>query len=159
MKPSTIATLEKLERVDWFSKVGVPDTEVAVVLSSWDQAIEHCSSVEWENLSIEAMNQYRMRVLERSKDRFNRWSAVAKELQTKTIPLVERKTEGVVRQNSLPKRFGDMVQWDILGVCLESEYADVFPPSFYTSQAFWYVKGHFPCGWQGDFPNGKPIVY
>ena len=68
MKPSTIATLDKLERVDRFSTVGVHGTEVAVVLSSWDQAIEHCSSVEWENLSIEAMNQYRMRVLERSKE-------------------------------------------------------------------------------------------
>ena len=51
------------------------------------------------------------------------------------------------------------VQWDILHVCMEAEYADVYPPGFYASQAYWYVKGHFPCGWQGEFPNGKLIVY
>jgi len=53
-----------------------------------------------------------------------------------------------------------MVQWEILGVCMEAEYADVYPPGFYASQAYWYVKGHFPCGWEGgEFPKGKLIIY
>jgi hypothetical protein len=55
--------------------------------------------------------------------------------------------------------FENMVQWDILHVCMEAEYADVYPPGFYASQAYWYVKGHYPCGWQGEFPKGKLIIY
>ena len=42
---------------------------------------------------------------------------------------------------------------------MEAEFADVYPPGFYASQAYWYVKGHFPCGWQGEFPNGTLIIY
>ena len=64
-----------------------------------------------------------------------------------------------MRENNLPKVFEDTVQWDILGVCMEAEYADIFQPGFYASQAYWYINGHFPCGWEGKFPNGKLIVY
>lgn len=159
MKPSTIATLEQLEKVEWFSKVGVHDLEKPIILSSWEEAIEDCSSIEWENLCLEAYNQIRMRLLERSKERFVQWNHVVNELKVVTVPFVKRKIESVVVQNRLPQVFENVVQGDIIGVCLESEYADVYPPGFYTSQAFWYVKGHFPCGYQGEFPNGKRIVY
>ncbi len=37
--------------------------------------------------------------------------------------------------------------------------ADVYPPGFYASQAYWYASGHFPCGWRGKVPQGKLIVY
>jgi len=186
MHPRTTATLEKLENADWFRCVGVKDTEKAIVVASWQEAIEHCSSVEWENLLLEASNQYCERLLERSRERYNQWNDVVAQLKLVTVPFVARKIEAVVREHNLPKRltknrhgrlgnlgkkpsrisflsaskvFEDTVQWDILGVCMEAEYADVFPPAFYASQAYWYVKGHFPCGWQGDFPDGTLIVY
>jgi hypothetical protein len=159
MHPRTVATLNKLEGAEWFRNVGVRDTEVAIVLSSWKEAIEHCSSIEWENLLIEASNQYRARLIERSKERFSQWSNIVKDLKKTTVPFVQRKIEKVVQEHDLPKRFEDMVQWDILGVCLEAEYADVYPPGFYADQAHWYVRGHFPCGWEGQFPQGKLIIY
>jgi hypothetical protein len=80
-------------------------------------------------------------------------------LKAITIPFVQHKIEAVVGQNNLPTVFENMVQWDILGVCLESEFADLYPPGFFTSNAYWYTKGHFPCGWQGDFPQGKLMIY
>jgi len=151
--------LDQLERADWFSKVGVQDAATAVVLSSWDEALEHCGSVEWENLCLEACNQYRQRLLERSKEAFNQWNDVIEMIKTSTVPLVQHKIESVAREHGLPKLFEDTVQWDILNVCAEAEYADIYPPGFYASQAYWYVKGHFPCGWKGNFPDGTLIVY
>lgn len=159
MHPRTIATLEKLEKADWFVRVGVKDAATAVVLSSWQDAIAHCSSAEWENLGLEAANQYRARLLERAKDRYNQWNDLVVQLKPVTEALVRRKIEVVVRENGLPKVFEDTVQWDILHVCMEAEYADVYPPGYYASQAYWYVKGHFPCGWEGDFPNGKIVIF
>lgn len=160
MHPRTKATLEKLERADWFAHVGEKDTtDAIIVLSSWQEAVEHCSSVDWENLCLEACNQYCERLVERSKERFNQWNDIIGALKAVTIPFVQRKIKTVVREYELPKVFEDTVQWDILGVCAEAEYADVYPPGFYASQAFWYVKGHFPCGWKGEFPKGKLIIY
>ena len=76
-----------------------------------------------------------------------------------TVPFVKQKIEAVVLENQLPKVFEDTVQWDILHVCVEAEYADTYEPGFYASQAYWYVNGHFPCGWEGQFPAGRLIIY
>ena len=159
MHPRTTATLEQLEKADWFVRVGVKDTTAAIVLSSWQEAVEHCSSVEWVNHCLEASNEYRERLLERSKERFDQWNDIVAQLRPVTEPFVRTKIESVVREHGLPKVFEDMVQWDILGVCLEAEYADVYPPGFYASQTYWYIKGHFPCGWEGQFPKGKLIIF
>lgn len=159
MHPRTVATLEELECANWFACVGKKDTTAAIVLSSWHEAIDSCGSVEWQNLCLEAANQYRVRLVERSKECFVRWNEIANEIKTTTVPLVRRKIEDVVHEQDLPQVFEHMVQWDILHVCMEAEYADVYQPGYYASQAYWYVKGHFPCGWDGEFPKGKLIIY
>src|SRR5437660_3819126 len=99
MHPRTTATLEQLEKANWFACVGMKDTTAAIVLSSWQEAIEHCSSVEWENLCLEASNQYRERLLERSKEMYNLWNDLVDELKPVTVPFVRRKIEAVVREN------------------------------------------------------------
>ena len=117
MHPRTASTLEKLEKADWFAKVGAQDTSVAVVLSSWREAIEHCRSVEWENLCLEAVNQYRERLLERAKDRYIQWNDLVAQLKPVTNALVIQKIETVVRENDLPKASvtGDPIFQDPLG--------------------------------------------
>ncbi|MFM7162229.1 MAG: hypothetical protein ACKO3P_17890 [Planctomycetaceae bacterium] len=163
MHPRTKATLEQLETANWFSQVGtvfgVSQREKIVMLPSWQKAIEQCSTIEWENLCLEAQNQYRIRLLERNMDRYLQWGAVVDIHKPSTIPFVQRKIEATVKQHRLPKVFEDTVQWDILGVCMESEFADVYPPGFFASNAYWYMNGHFPCGWQGEFPKGTLLIY
>jgi hypothetical protein len=159
MHPRTVATLQELSEAHWFARVGVKDTDAASVLSSWAEAIRHCSSPGWEDLCLEAVNQYCERLLEKSKDRYNQWNDIVDEIKPVTAPFVRDKIAVVVRDNALPQVFEDTVQWDILHVCMEAEFADVFPPGYYASQAYWYMKGHFPCGWMGRFPQGKLIVY
>lgn len=151
--------LAELEQRDWFTNVGKRDSENVVFVASWNEAIKSCQDETWENLCQEAANQYRSRLAERNKERFRAWNEHVRELKKATMPLVLRKTKAVVERHALPKAFVDAVQWDILHVCLEAEYADVFPPGFYASQAYWYAKGHFPCGWKGQFPDGKLLVY
>ena len=163
MHPRPKAALEQLETANWFSQVGtmygVSQPEKIIMLSSWQEAVEQCSTIEWENLCLEAQNQYRMRLLEKNKDRYRQWNDVVEMLKPTTIPFVQRKIEATVKQHDLPKVFEVTVQWDILGVCMESEFADVYPPGFFASNAYWYMKGHFPCGWQGEFPKGTLIIY
>ncbi len=163
MKPSTEATLEQLSNVDWFTNVGtfrgIEDRSKISLVPSWRKAIDHCSSVAWENLCLEAANQYRERLVERSPERFCQWNDIVASLKPAVQPFVQRKIEEVVREHDLPSVFEDTVQWDILHVCMEAEYVDVCQPGFYASQAYWYTKGHFPCGWDGDFPAGVLVVY
>jgi hypothetical protein len=127
--------------------------------SSWPEAVESCSSPEWEDLCLEAANQYRERLIERSLARYAKWNDVVLAIKPLTQALVREKTKDVIARNNLPEVFLQTVDCDILHLCMEAEYADVFPPGFYASQAYWYVKGHFPCGWRGAFPQGRLVIY
>lgn len=162
MHERTEATLKELINVNWFIAVGVLDAEQAQhadVLKSWGEAIKSCSRLEWENLRLEAVNQFVARVREVSLDRYRKWNEVVAEMRPVVIDLVQEKTASVVSEYQLPKKFVDVVNWDMLHLCMECEYADVFPPGFYAAHAYWYLKGHFPCGWKGAFPEGRLIVF
>jgi hypothetical protein len=159
MNRRTHEILDELQKAHWFSRVGVPDTDAVIVLRSWQQAIACCSSLDWENLRLEASNDNHVHVMDRSMERANKWNDIVNELKKTLIPFVRRKIEPVVREHELPRVFQGRVQWDILGVCIETEYADLGLPGFYANLASWYIKGHFPCGWQGAYPEGMLIIY
>ncbi|QNN65238.1 hypothetical protein H9L12_00875 [Sphingomonas rhizophila] len=153
-----MATLEQLRNADWFANVGVQTSSAVATLPDWPSAIASCSSPEWENLCLEAANHYRERLLERSPQAFSTWNDVVNAVKPSAMALVHDKTRYVVAAHSLPSAFSDTVNWDILHLCMEAEFADVFPPGFYASQAYWYERGHFPCGWRGPFPEGGHLV-
>jgi hypothetical protein len=157
----TIVALQALEEARWFSRVGIEqDSTTAIVVGSWPEAIEYCSSPEWEDLRLEAVNQYCERIVKRSPERWGHWNEIVAEVRAVAIPFVERKIEPTVRKNDLPEIFGVRVRADIINLCMEAEYADVCPPAFFAASAYWYVNGHFPCGWSGGFPpKGRLVVY
>lgn len=159
MKDATRSTLATLSETAWLRNTGLRDTDAAEVLSSWQEAIESCSSTGWENLCLEAANQYRERLYEIAPTRLDTWNEVVGGVKPIAQALVRTKIASIVAEHSLPKVFVDTVDWDILHVLMEAEFADVFPPGFYASQAYWYVAGHFPCGWRGDFPEGRLVIF
>lgn len=161
MRFETSENLRQLEDAPWFARVGRhdDDTKVAVVLTSWREAVEYCSSLEWENIRLEIANRFRERLLAVSTERFCKWNEVVDEIKPVTMDLVRRKIAPFVLEHDLPKDFGDAVDWDILHLCMESEYVDLVPPGFYSGLAYWYANGHFPCGWQNGVPRGRPIIY
>jgi hypothetical protein len=159
MKDQTLVALSKLREAEWFSAVGNQDTDAAIVLQSWKEAVESFSSPQWRDLLLEASNRYTEKIASRARERFRQWNDVVREVKKISVPLVEAKTERVAKENQLPKTFQNVVNWDILHVAMESEYSDIYPSGFFASQAYWYVRGHFPCGWSGSFPDGKLIIY
>lgn len=159
MHPRAQATLAKLNEVQWFRNAGVRDTSAAEILTSWDEAMESCSSSNWKELRAEAANQYRERLAECCRERLAGWNEIVRAIKPSVEAIVEEQTRAVVAQFSLPQDFINAVRWDVLHLCMEAEYFDVYPPGFFTSQAYWYVQGHFPCGWKGKCPEGTLVIY
>ncbi len=159
MKPETLAAFDRLERADWFSALGQPREGPFVIVSSWEEALEQCGSDQWQDLILEAANRYSEAVARKDAERFRLWNMVAVEVRSVALPLVERTLRSVGAVNGLPKALEDAVRWDMIHFGLECEFSDVFPPGFFASQAYWYLNGRFPCGWRGDFPEGKLVLY
>ena len=160
MHSRTIATLDRLEKISWFSRVGINEGSSVAFVRSWSEAIHHCGSPAWEDFQLDAQNQNSAQVAQRSKERVHRrWNDTVEEVKRITRPLVARKIAAVVRENNLPEIFSIQVNYDMLGVCMEVEYADGCVPGLFTSLGHWYLNGHFPCGWWGMFPAGRLVVY
>ncbi len=128
-------------------------------VNSWDEAIESCSTLDWENLTLEAANQLRERIREKSKERFNQWNMICEIVKSFSDALVNDKIRGIMESNNIPEIFHRCVRWDILHLCMEAEYADIVKPSFFAALSFYYYNGHFPCGYSGTFPKGRFVVF
>lgn len=158
MHPRTAAALGQLREAAWFANVGVKDTDNARVLTSWSDAVTSCSTPQWIGLCHDAVDAYCDRLQDRSPKDFARWNDVVLAVRPAVLDLVTEKTAGLVEKHNLPKEFRNAVGWDMLHLAMECEFADIYPPGFFASQAYWYQAGHFPCGWEGPFPDGGRLV-
>jgi hypothetical protein len=143
---------------------GLQQPEKIIMLSSWKEAIEYCTSEVWDNLQFEASNQYCERLIQRTPERFKVWNDVVRSVKTIAYDLADRKIERVMKEEKLPRGFQGCVRTDVQGMLIEAEYADVIQPGFSTAMGYWYTTGHFPCGWVGETPDalpphGKLVVY
>lgn len=155
-KDQIIAALETNE---WFREVGEFDMQYPVTVRSWEEALVKCSSEEWREVQEELSNDVSSHLFRADRKRYNKWNDVLKRIKTIVHPLVARKIQRVKTANGLSAAFDMSVQWDICSYYLEVAYSDLVPPAQFKPLAVCYVSGHFPCGWDGAYPDGQLIVY
>ena len=68
MHSRTIAILDQLEKASWFSRVGVNEGSAIIVVTCWPDAIEQCSSFEWEDLRLHVSNRDRECIARRQRN-------------------------------------------------------------------------------------------
>jgi hypothetical protein len=90
---------------------------------------------------------------------FPQWDRIREELKPTISALVMEKTSPAVEKTGLPDVVIKRATWDILYMAMEHEFADVVPASFFDAMAAVYLHGHFPCGWEGNWPEGQLLVY
>lgn len=160
LKPATKAALARLEATEFFRAVGQVDTDEAIVVGSWDEAIRNAQTLAWENLRISASNVLGSRVRAISKERLSMWNQHVDLINPHLSELLEVKVKTKISEGLLPKGIDIEVDYDLCGLFLELEYSDVVKPGFYFGLSYWYERGRFPCGWHGEPPpNGRLMVY
>lgn len=160
MNSKTKGIMERLENVHWFANAGLKDIPDATFVANWLAAVASFASSQWENVQLDALNILGQNVLARSQQFYNQWNNHVIELKPVLDDLIKRKSDLIVRQENLPIEFIGNIYADLLGAAMEAEYSDIVAPGFYTNVILdCYLKGHFPCGWEGDFPKGRLIVY
>ena len=159
MQQRTRDLLAALEGAEWFSTVGQPVPEPllnkVIVVSSWAEAVECCGSNSWENFTLEQRNLLTSYLHDHALDRYRGWNQIVDDVKAAMIPMVEQKIGSVVMEHALPEVVGHCVCWDVLGACMESEYADLRKLGFFTGLMGWYMRGRFPCGWGEIDRDGK----
>jgi hypothetical protein len=142
LNPKVINFLEELDTIPWLKNVGQPlDSHEVKQLFFWDDAWSHLQNENWINASfhnhVDSLNPI--------------WDiAYDKALQavSKSVNCHELE-EGI--------SVADAVAYDLAAAAVE--IATGSSCIFFTNLIKWYRLGHWPCGWDDRYPEGKLIVY
>jgi len=149
---------EKLDNFPWFDRCGVDNPigsalEVRAV-DSWSEAEQHFSGPDWETVGNDAANAVTLYLSSHHAVKYQQWNEIVEDVRETVIKLVSPKALDLQNQQGFTKTFCDCVNWDVLHALMTMAYADCRPPGFFIELLKIYEAGHFPCGWEGDWPNG-----
>ena len=160
MKPIVKSKLDGVFNYPFFDSVGKPLPSGVSRVNTWSQAAKTCGFVKWGNNQLMASNALRNAIqIQYPKqgmwERMQEWNPLCEELSPLILSFVDTLLLKVPLEAKELKKIKDNVSWDILGICLETHYADIAEPIFSIPYLdCWYAAGHFPCGWDGDeFPE------
>ena len=155
----------RIGAIRWFANCGKPlalDLTMKVDRArSWPMAMQACQSAAWENVELEAQNQLHMWLHQNDPDRCQAWNDIVTVHKTEVIaPLIKEKLAPFQLEHGLDAAFVDSTTWDVLGALMENSYLSSRHQAYFFLELLWvYEAGHFPCGWLGDWPDGKLVVY
>ena len=169
--PNTAAVrafLESLNDVPWFSQVGQPtgwDGELTRV--EFDFLAQHHKAPYAPWGAVLVMIESRIERLVFDSQRLGEWGAIRK--------LVKFPTEWVdnfylALNERYPGYYGESCLYAhelvnppirlLWGAVDEAMVADLDSSlTFFGSLVPWLRRGHWPCGWQGEWPQGKLILW
>jgi hypothetical protein len=156
-----IRTVERLDAVSWFTHVGQPvvDGVPMLLLSSWQEAVECAISPAYDDFVLEPANELRSNVFRLAPQHARTWNAVVQVIKPHSEPLVERKIAAAHLAHTIAKTISGTVHWDMAHILLALHFQDSYRSAYYDDLLGWYLRGHFPCGWRGEYPKGEFIIY
>lgn len=72
--------------------------------------------------------------------------------------IVKKIQEGIIMKN-LPESIVDDIKFNLVTILISDALSDYYILEFYRHLYQIYLSGHLPCGWEGEFPNGRLIVF
>ena len=164
--PWVNAVAEMVREIQWFRKCGdlsshLDDIDADIVrVTTWPDALARCMAPEWEDTTLNAQNTLTEHLHLRCSNLYANWNEVIAQIKVSIIaPIVDPAILPIATRFELPQVFLDCVHWDILHAVAEIAYEGCRPPAFFRRLLAVYRRGHFPCGWNGEWPDGQLLVF
>lgn len=155
---------DRINKIEWFNNCGkvIPiDFSYEVkFINGWDVAKKYYNQPIWEDVTLEAKNRLTIFLNDKYRREYSNWNILTAEARNYLNKEVVPKLEPVITKNNLDNSIVSTVTWDILVAIMEYAYRGCKNrPIFFLDLLAIYEKGNFPCGWEGNWSNGKLIVY
>ncbi|WP_340399400.1 hypothetical protein [Paenibacillus sp. FSL H8-0079] len=156
---------DRIDSIHWFTNCGTPIAQGSikqsiVLIDGWVQAEKWYSATSWEHTTLEARNTLTEFLHRKYPNQDAEWNKKVEDAKGYIDSSLSAKLHSYKDQYQLDHIFVDCVKWDVLHAIMEFAYTDCKRlPHFFLDLLQIYENGHFPCGWEGDYPNGKLVVY
>ncbi len=149
--------IEEVRSIKWFKNSGKPCDKYLLVrsiydaydnwnanyLSVWEPQICFLEKLAEKMIGDDAADDIFETVsMALDKDIWNEWQSF-------------RARGGLEEENALDEEIADMVKRDLCWAAVEKALNIT---GFFTALLEIYQDGYLPCGWEGDFPNGRAAV-
>ena len=151
-----------LDGIDWLSKCGTTSIRLKInsmPVADWKDAISMCESVEWENFQLDRQGDITVYLTKHYKNEYSEWNIVTDYIKDFLTYKVLPKIEKVIQDKSLPTIIYQSIQWDLVSIFQEKIYEKYNIPKFHDNILQVYEQCHFPCYWNGKFPQGRLLFY
>lgn len=149
----TQQVISEMKKLSFFSNTGLATGSSCV--KTWDEAITLAQSDNWHSLC-----DHQRFLVTSSTDADEKWNDKIREIRIVIADFLQGACDrfsGV--PSALAGRICDQMRSYLLGVCAEVESSSQHNVVFYRSLWKQILDGKFPCGWQGEYPNGALICY
>jgi hypothetical protein len=162
VQSQALRALSEFDAAPLFSKCGASIESPGVntiQVQNWESVLESIRTVEWENAGIDTANLLRHQIRTHDPVQLNLWNDRVVDIKPQLEEVVYRKLTPWMQSRTLPPKVVNVVRWDLLHLCMYEGHKPYVSVPFYDEMRAWYLAGHLPCGWQGDFPAGQMMVY
>lgn len=146
--------------IPWFANCGSKPNEGldGVLIADHDEAIASIKSIDYENFQLDRQGDLTVFLSSHHRDRNGLWNdqnAMIKENLEQQFQAIA----DAAAAKGLPQVVVDSVKWDIVDYYQEKAYHDLSIPIYFTKIMPIYRVGNIPCGYEGDYPNGKICIH
>jgi hypothetical protein len=155
----------RVKRIDWFAHCGEPrEFDVSMEVNrvkTWPQAMKACKARSWHKATLEARNQLTLFLHSRHRERYRDWNKITDKFKkTVIMPLSKKVWEPFRQSHGLDVELVHSIQWNILAALMENAYMGCNHGSYFFLEILSvYEAGHLPCGWRGEWPQDKLVVF
>ncbi len=140
-----------------------------ISVRSWPEAVASSRGEIWTSVQHQVKNRIADEITRRNYKRSEEWNVIASELRTALASLLSASGGPFTTQRHLNSDIQSALSWDLLLICLETEFSELLAPMFFVPRLEpIYAEGHFPCGWdgpklnegwQGNLPPYRLVIY
>lgn len=152
VKPISEEIFSFLGEIEWFSKCG--QSEI-----SKEDAIQMICSIDWEIFQFDRRADITIFLSERKQNEYSEWNTLTEGFKDFLEEKVFPKVNFALETFGLSSKILPSIQLDILSYMQEETYARYGIPHFYDIVMNSYRNGKLPCGWSGDYPQGKLLEF
>lgn len=154
--------VEPILNCQWLQRCGQIDSFGFDVeyLSSKCDVEKNINATKWENICLERKGDFTAYLLKNHKTEYNKyWNDVVRMVKEQYISKISEKVNIALLNCDLSVDILDDIKMNILLIFMLEYYSEYYSSDFYNKILEIYLAGHLPCGWIGEYPNGKFIVY
>jgi hypothetical protein len=151
----------RLLAIDWFSHCGEENVRCPFgvkYVKSFEDACKFSSGLKWENLLLEMQNNLHCGI---PFGRKTNWNEFVQEMKRTIMADVENNVSSAQRmkEETQDKEIWNNVKYMTLQCILADHFRPISEQMFCEHLLNICEQGYLPCGWDGNYPLGKLIVY